>query len=92
MAAYLFRRFLLGLLTIWIISVLSFLVIELPPGDSVDEYLQYVISESGAAATPGQEAILRKELGLNDPLYVRYGKWMWGLLRGDLGLSTHYSW
>ena len=87
MVAYMMRRFLLALLTIWVISVLSFVIIQMPPGDSVDTYIQARMGVGGGAITDQQADELRRYFGLDKPMHVRYGKWMGRLLRGDPGLS-----
>ena len=88
MVAYMMRRFLLALLTIWVISVLSFVMIQLPPGDSVDHFMLEMMQRGGGQLTEKQADFLRSEFGLDRPIYVRYGKWAWDLLNGDLGFST----
>ena len=62
-------------------SVLVFFVVNLLPGDVATVML-------GTNATPENVAILRHQLGLDQPLWLRYLQWMWGLLRGDLGVSV----
>jgi peptide/nickel transport system permease protein len=74
------QRLLLGLLTLWVISVVIFLATELLPGDFAQERL-------GQAATPETVAALREQLGLNDPAPVRYWTWLSGALTGDFGVS-----
>ena len=88
MVAYIMRRFLLALLTIWIISVLSFVLIQLPPGDAVTKFIELHEGEGGFVGISEQVAEqLRKDWGLDKPMHVRYGKWMWNMLHGKLGLS-----
>jgi peptide/nickel transport system permease protein len=77
---YLIRR-LLGLIPVLlVISVVTFLTIALVPGDAASVIL-------GPTATPERAAQVRKRFGLDQPLPVRYAKWMGQLLRGDLGNS-----
>ena len=75
--------------TILAISVLAFVIIELPPGDQVDRFKE--ITES-RREVPDPEKIeaLRSYLGLDQPQYIRYLKWMVNLAQGDLGLSFQY--
>jgi peptide/nickel transport system permease protein len=84
MLAYAGRRLLLLVPTLLAISVAVFLLIHLIPGDPAQVML-------GERATPAALAALRAELGLGDPLWVQYGRFLGGLLRGDLGrsLKTH---
>ena len=75
------RRVLMGLVTVWIVSLLVFFGIEILPGDVADAIL-------GQGATEETLAVLREELGLNRPAMVRYFDWLGGVLRGDLGNSV----
>lgn len=80
MTAYIIRR-LLGLIPVLLgITLLVFFLIRLIPGDPAVVML-------GDRASPEAIARVREMLGLNDPLYVQYGKYMGHLLRGDLGQS-----
>lgn len=74
------RRLLLGLLTLFAISLIIFFATELLPGDLAQNML-------GQAATPATVAAFRKELGLDLPAHVRYLNWLWGALHGDFGAS-----
>ncbi|MBK6791518.1 MAG: ABC transporter permease [Anaerolineales bacterium] len=78
---YLLRRILTSILVLFGVSVLVFSVIHLVPGDVTMAILgrQKVTEEKVAA--------LREQLGLNDPLYVQYGRYLSNALRGDLGTS-----
>ncbi|WP_416881579.1 ABC transporter permease [Marivita sp.] len=74
------QRLLLGLLTLFIISVVIFGATELLPGDLARELL-------GQSATEETLAALREQLGLNDPAPLRYWNWLAGVLQGDFGMS-----
>jgi peptide/nickel transport system permease protein len=69
-------------LTLVVMSVLIFLLVELMPGDAAQRVL-------GQSATPESVASLREAMGLNDPVFVRYARWASGILRGDLGESIY---
>ena len=78
--------------TIWLISVLTFVIIELPEGDMADRYVEAILTTCGAAGAgagvnPHKLAVIRSHLGLDRPQHVRYAKWMWNLMQGDLGTS-----
>ena len=90
MLTYLARRVALGLLTIWAVSVLSFVIIQLPPGDFVTTYIAR-LSESGTTASEAEAAALRAEYGLDQPMVVQYGKWVFQIMQGNFGISldTH---
>ena len=80
MYRFVVRRLLLAALTMFVVSVLTFFMLRLIPGDIVD----LMLADFGYAAD--KEAILR-ELGLNRPFYVQFGDWFGGLFVGDLGQS-----
>jgi len=80
------RRLLLGIFTVWLISLLSFLIIQLPPGDFVDAYIAQLAS-SGSAVSAEEANALRKLYGLGQPFYVQYWKWISRVLVGDFGFS-----
>ena len=69
MLSFIVRRFLLALVTIWAISVLSFIIIQLPPGDFVDAYIAR-LSASGSSVSMEEAQALRKLYGLDQP-YLR---------------------
>ena len=85
MAAYISRRLLLAVFTVWVISVAAFVIIELPPGDTIDRMFDRTIRTHGEGVAIEMLENLRSRLGLDQPKYVRYGKWMWALLHGNLG-------
>ena len=95
MLMFILRRSLLALLTIWALSVISFVIIQLPPGDFVDTYIQELMFgnvATGAAIGGGKfETTLREQFGLDKPLYVQYVKWAVKLVQGDFGQSLEYQ-
>jgi len=95
MLTFVIRRTLLALLTIGALSVISFIVIQLPPGDFVDQYileLQQGTGKFGSSTIDDKlETTLRNQYGLDRPVYVQYGKWMWKLAHGDFGNSLEFS-
>ena len=74
------KRLAFGVLTLFVISLLIALGVELLPGDLAKALL-------GQMATPETVAALRRDLGLDQPLYVRYFDWIFNILQGDLGTS-----
>jgi len=89
MLSYLVRRFLYMVILLAVVSVIAFVIIELPPGDYVSSYIMQ-LEASGQAVQEEQVAALRKQYGLDLPVYLRYFNWMWRLLHGDFGRS--YQW
>jgi peptide/nickel transport system permease protein len=91
MLGYIIRRVLLMIPTLFVISVISFTALQLPPGD-------YLTSYAAQLSTTGeyidQEALdsLRERYGLGQPVYVQYGKWVYGIVtRGDWGQSMEWQ-
>jgi peptide/nickel transport system permease protein len=74
------RRLLAAIPVLWGVTFLTYVVMNLLPGDAAQELL-------GANATPAQVHQLEIQLHLNEPFWVRYGGWLGGLLHGDLGTS-----
>jgi peptide/nickel transport system permease protein len=74
------QRLGLGLLTLFVVTLIIFLGVELLPGDLAQAIL-------GQAATPETVAAFRRELGLDLPAYQRYIDWLAGILQGDMGRS-----
>lgn len=89
MKGYIARRFCYMLLLLLFGSMVSFLVITLPPGDYLSYYVDRV-SMSGASISEEDLAGLRAFYGLDQPWYVQYFKWLTRFLQGDLGRS--FSW
>lgn len=86
MLRYIARRLGVGVFTMWAISVFSFLIIQLPPGDFASTYLARIAS-SGTAASASAAARFRVQYGLDQPAYIQYFKWIWQVLHGNLGMS-----
>jgi len=77
--------------TLFIISVISFIVIQLPPGDFLTSYSMTLRSQ-GEYAQEEEMENLRARYGLGQPIYVQYGKWVWGIVaRGDWGQSMEWQ-
>ncbi|MBU6286835.1 MAG: ABC transporter permease [Chloroflexota bacterium] len=90
MLAYTFQRLLLSIPTIFVISVLSFVLIQLPPGDFLTSYAA-TLAAMGEQMSGDTLQLLREAYGLDQPIYVQYYKWVWGILsRGDFGLSLEW--
>lgn len=81
---YMIRRFILLMTTILLVSMITFGVFQILPGDPVRTML-------GTEADATQIENLRSELGLNRPLYEQYTDWIKGLLTGELGHSIRFS-
>ncbi|WP_174614591.1 nickel ABC transporter permease [Virgibacillus ihumii] len=80
MLFFLLRRLSLMVIVLFLVSIIVFSLVNILPGDPAMLML-------GVEATPESLEALREEMGLNDPLYVRYFDWVAGVLQGDLGYS-----
>ncbi len=90
MLTYVVQRFGLALVTIWAISVVSFVIIQLPPGDFVDAYIAN-LSSSGSMVSAQEAEALRSQYGLNQPIWVQYWKWISRVALGDFGMSMEWG-
>jgi ABC-type dipeptide/oligopeptide/nickel transport system permease component len=81
---YLLKRLGLLALTLWLISLITFALTNVLPGDVAVMIL-------GTRSNPETLAALQHELGLNDPLPTQYGRWIGGMLRGDWGVSLRFG-
>jgi peptide/nickel transport system permease protein len=87
---YLIRRILIMIPTLIAISIITFVIIQLPPGD----YLTTMINEmqsQGENVDQSKIEALRAQYGLDRPMYEQYFLWATGLLRGDYGYSFEYQ-
>jgi peptide/nickel transport system permease protein len=89
MLAYIGRRAALAIFTVWAISVLSFAIIQLPPGDFVTSYIAQMAS-MGSVVTDEEAQNLRIQYGLGQPIYVQYWKWMKQIAEGNFGFSMEW--
>ncbi len=90
MLIYFLRR-LVGLIPMFfVVSFISFTIIQLPPGDFVTTQIAQMaaIGDSGNLA---RAELLREQYGLNDPFLVRYWSWVSGILVGDFGVSAMFE-
>ena len=81
---YLAGRLALFALTLLLISVVTFVVTHILPGDVATMIM-------GTRGNPTSIAALQQKLGLNDPLIVQYGRWIGGMLTGEWGVSLRFK-
>ncbi len=86
MTAFILRRLLLMIPTLFIISVISFVIIQLPPGDYLTTYIAN-LEETGETADQAIIESLRARYGLDKPFVVQYWIWISGVVQGDFGQS-----
>ncbi|MBD7919142.1 ABC transporter permease [Cellulomonas sp. Sa3CUA2] len=86
MTRFVMRRLLLLIPFLFLISVVAFVIIQLPPGDFVDTYVRNLEAQGGTV-NAAQTAALRARYGLDEPMWLQYWIWMSNLLQGDFGNS-----
>ncbi len=90
MLTYTIRRILIMVPTLLAISAIVFLIIQLPPGDYLETHISQLEADGQKIDLEKIEA-LRRQYGLDRPVYEQYGVWVWGLLQGDMGYSFAYQ-
>lgn len=91
MASYVLRRILYMIPTLFFISLVSFYIIQLPPGDYLSS-MASAMSAQGESVNQAQLAALKARYGFDQPIYVQYWKWITGILtRGDFGQSFEWN-
>jgi len=83
---FILRRTLIIIPMIILISMISFLIITLPPGSYIDSYLAN-LQQMGGEVEQSRADTIKERYGLNDPIYLQYWKWVKGFPRGDFGMA-----
>ena len=86
---FLLQRLLLFIPTFLVISVITFVLIQAPPGDYITSYATQ-LEASGEEASEALLIALRKRYGLDQPVYIQYAKWLWGIFT-PLGLRPFHA-
>ena len=90
MHRYFLRRIVTMGLTISVISLLVFIIIQLPPGDYLTTYIEDLKAQ-GEVVDPKKIEFLRSQYGLDKPMSTQYFVWVSGMLQGDFGYSFEYN-
>ena len=90
MLSYILRRFLTMIPTLLVISMLVFVIIQLPPGDYLESHIAELQSQ-GESVDENKIQFLREQYGLDKPLLQQYWVWLSGMLQGDFGYSFEYD-
>lgn len=88
--AFIGRRFIYMITTLILVSIIGFILINLPPGSYLEVYKAQLMVQ-GTSTADQQIAALEKRYGLNQPIHIQYLKWVSGFLRGDFGRSFQYN-
>ena len=94
MVNYLLRRILFAIVVLVGISMVSFVVIQLPPGDFATMYKQRLINQASMSATEAEAAadVFRERYGLDKPMLIQYFNWIKGIVtEGNFGFSMAYG-
>ncbi len=93
MLRFLALRILSAIPVLFVMSVLTFVIIQAPPGDYADYIRSQMIFQGNATSTVADAAAerFREQNGLNDPLFVQYFRWIGGFFVGDFGHSYFYN-
>ncbi len=94
MISFILRRILFSIVVLIGITLVSFVIIQLPPGDFASLYKQRLINQAGMSTSEAEAAadVYRERYGLDDPLYVQYLSWIKGIVtEGNFGYSMAYS-
>uniref|UniRef100_A0A7C3RVX0 ABC transporter permease n=1 Tax=Dictyoglomus thermophilum TaxID=14 RepID=A0A7C3RVX0_DICTH len=90
MKEYIIKRLLYMILTLFFISIIVFIVIQLPPGDFLTSYIAQ-LATSGESVNLETIEALKKQYGLDKPIWEQYLLWIWNVLHGDFGRSLLYN-
>jgi peptide/nickel transport system permease protein len=90
MLRYFLQRILIIPVLLVLFSVMVFALVQAPPGDFLTSYIA-TLSSSGSSLEKEEIEMLKKQYGLDQPVYIQYIRWMDNLLHGNLGLSLEYQ-
>ncbi|MEJ2716664.1 MAG: ABC transporter permease [Deltaproteobacteria bacterium] len=90
MVTYIIRRLLTMIPILVAISIITFIIIQLPPGDFLTSYVAE-LSMSGESVDQAELNALKSRFGLDQPIYMQYFHWAWNFLHGDFGHSFEWN-
>ena len=90
MLAFIIRRTIAMVLTLFAVSLVAFAIIQLPPGDYLTSYIA-ALSATGDQVDPRVIENLRVQYGLGEPFYVQYWKWITGVVQGNFAIASNGS-
>ena len=89
MRSYIIRRFLYMIVILFAVSIVAFIIIQLPPGDWLTNLIMRSIAIGGI--NEEQISLLERRYGLDLPVYAQYAKWRWNMLHGDFGRFFEFN-
>ena len=90
MLSFIIRRLLYMIIILLAVSLVAFIIIQLPPGDYLTSFMKS-LELRGMKLTTDQILTLERKFGLNTPVYLQYFKWVWNMLHGDFGVSLQWN-
>lgn len=90
MTRYMAQRLVYLVFLLWLVTIVTFIVIQLPPGDYLSTYINRLQQQAGDVVTEEMIQALKAQYGLDLPMHQRYFKWLGSVFRGDFGFS--YDW
>lgn len=90
MRNYVLQRLIYMFFVFWMVSVVTFVIIQLPPGDYLSTYISR-LEQAGEELSEEEAANLRRQYGLDQPLFARYLKWIGQVLQGEFGISFDWQ-
>ena len=90
MLSYIVRRLLIMVPTLLAISLIIFVIIQLPPGDYFESYMNQLLSQ-GENVDMRRIEFLRQQYGFDRPMWEQYLVWVWGMVQGDMGYSFEFE-
>ncbi|MDE0445455.1 MAG: ABC transporter permease [Spirochaetaceae bacterium] len=90
MLSYIIRRIIYMIVVLLVLSVVSFFIIQLPPGDFLTAFIENMRAQ-GTVVSEEQIMLLKEYYGLDQPMYLQYLRWLGNLLQGDLGQSFQWN-
>lgn len=90
MKHYVFQRLIYMFFVFWLVSVVTFVIIQLPPGDYLSTYISR-LEQAGEQLSEEEAMNLRRQYGLDQPLFARYFKWIGQVLQGEFGFSFDWQ-
>jgi len=90
MLSYIIRRIIYMIVVLLVLSVVTFFIIQLPPGDFLTAFIENMRAQ-GTVVGEEQIMLLKEYYGLDQPMYLQYLRWLGNLLQGDLGQSFQWN-
>ncbi|MEM7530800.1 MAG: ABC transporter permease [Chloroflexota bacterium] len=90
MFTFIIRRLLIFFPMVVLMSVISFVLIQAPPGDFLTDYVSRLQAQ-GELVDQGELENLKRRYGLDQPMYIQYLRWMSGVVQGDFGVSIEWQ-